>query len=403
MSFWARLRRKNALQLAPQAREPKVDSWISAADGVSQSLHAFGLTLLQDEVSQTPKQNVFISPLSVFLALAMTETGAGGETKAAMRRALALPADVTQEEMNESTVGLMKKLRTSTGAELTIANALWVDVRATIAPEFARVCLEVYDAAVRALDLNEPSAAMAINQWVAEKTRGKIPNIVTPKDTADLPAIITNAVYFKGTFCDPFEKEATQPKPFHLANGSEKLVPMMRQGGLHGAYCFGKGFEAGVLGYEGSAIELYMLLPTKGIGPEEILTEESLADLFVEQEPVELDLSMPRFTIDFASQLKVPLTRMGMGITFRYPEADFTPLGSPLFFMGGVIHKTRLEVDEEGTVAAAATAVLMDSYYVPERIPKKKTLVFDRPFAVLLRDARSGADLFAGVVYDPQG
>jgi serpin B len=370
---------------------------------VSQSLHAFGLTLLQEEVSQIPKQNVCISPLSVFLALAMTETSAGGETKAAMRRALALPADASQEEVNESTVGLMKKLRASRGAELTIANALWVDVRATIAPEFARVCQEVYDAAVRALDFNEASAAMAINQWVAEKTRGKIPHIVTHEDTADLPAVITNAVYFKGTFCDPFEKEATQPKPFHLANGGEKLLSMMRQGGLDGAYRFGKRFEAAVLGYEGTAIELYMLLPTKGVGPEEILTEESLADLFVEQEPVELDLSMPRFTIDFASQLKVPLTRMGMGIAFQCPGADFTPLGSPLFFIGGVIHKTRLEVDEEGTVAAAATAVLMDSYYVPERISKKKTLVFDRPFAVLLRDARSGADLFAGVVYDPQG
>lgn len=403
MSFWARLRQRNARQLAPQAREPVADSWISAEDGVAQSLHAFGLTLLQQEVSQTPKQNVFISPLSVFLALAMTETGAGGETKAAMRRALALPADVSQEEVNESTVGLMRKLRGSRGAELTIANALWVDVRAMIAPEFARVCQEVYDAAVRALDLNEPSAAMAINQWVAEKTRGKIPRIVTPEATADLAAVITNAVYFKGKFCDPFEKEATQSKPFHLASGGEKLVPMMWQGGLNGAYRFGKRFEAAVLRYAGCAIELYMLLPTKGVGPEEILTEESLADLFVEQEPVELDLSMPRFTIDCTSQLKEPLTRMGMGIAFQYPGADFTPLGSPLFFIGEVIHKTRLEVDEEGTVAAAATAVLMDTASAYWRISKKKPLVFDRPFAVLLRDARSRADLFAGVVYDPHG
>lgn len=173
-----------------------------------------------------------------------------------MRRALALPADASQEEVNESTAGLMKKLRAWRGAELTIANALWVDVRATIAPEFARVCQEVYDAAVRALDLTEPSAAMAINQWVVEKTRGKIPNIVSPKDTADLPAVITNAVYFKGKFCNPFEKEATQPKPFHLANGGEKLVPLMRQVGLDGAYRFGKRFEAAVLGYEGSAIKL---------------------------------------------------------------------------------------------------------------------------------------------------
>src|SRR5260370_18333093 len=135
MSFWARLRRKNALHLAPQAREPKVDSWISAADGVSQSLHAFGLTLLQDEVSQTPKQNVFISPLSVFLALAMTETGAGGETKAAMRRAVALPAGVAPEEMNESTIWLMKKVRTRPGPQQSTPHALWGECRATPTPQ----------------------------------------------------------------------------------------------------------------------------------------------------------------------------------------------------------------------------------------------------------------------------
>jgi serine protease inhibitor len=402
MSFWARLRQKNAQPPAARTQVPEVDSWISGAE-VAQSLHAFGLTLLQQEVSQRPKQNVFISPLSVFLALAMTETGAGGETKSAMRRALALPADVSPEDVNKSTVRLMKKLRAWRGAELTIANALWVDVRATIAPEFTRVCEEVYEAAVRALDLNEPSAAMAINQWVAEKTRGKIPDMVTPEAIADLPAVITNAIYFKGRFRDPFNKKATEPKPFHLANGGEKLVPMMRQRGLDRAYQFGKRFEAAVLGYEGSAINLYMLLPAKGVSPEEVLTKESLADLFVQQEPVELDLSMPRFTMDFTSRLNAPLTRMGMGIAFQYPGADFTPLGSPLIFIGQVIHKTRLEVDEEGTVAAAASAVRMEMASAAPRIPKVRTLVFDRPFAVLLRDATSGADLFAGVVYDPQG
>src|SRR5947209_18803932 len=99
---------------------------------------------------------------------------------------------------------------------------------------------------------------------------------------------------------------------------------MMRQGDLQGAYRFGKRFEAAVLGYEGSAIELYMLLPTKGVGPKEILTEEGLADLFVEQEPVELGLSMPRFTIDFTSQLYGALTRMGMGIAGEYHGAEVT-------------------------------------------------------------------------------
>jgi serine protease inhibitor len=222
------------------------------------------------------------------------------------------------------------------------------------------------------------------------------------RGVAGAPAVITNAVHFRGKFSIPFRKDATQAKPFHLANGSERLVPMMQQKHLDGAYRHGKGFEAAVLDYERSMIELYMLLPTKGVSPEGILNEETVPDLFVQDESFALDLTMPRFTLDFTNRLKSSLTQMGMGIAFQYPGADFTPLGSPLFFIGEVIHKTRLEVDEEGTVAAAATSLMALGAALPRRIPQKKTLVFDRPFAVLLRDRISGANLFAGVVYEPQ-
>jgi serine protease inhibitor len=409
VSFWAKLRQKNA----PPSIEREVASWKSPAassaelslparkpqtGGIAHSLNAFGLRLLQEEGSRAPKKNIFISPLSVFLALAMAEVGAAGETKSAMRRALGLPADAIQEALHQATVALLKKLRLAKSVDLTIANALWADVQATVAAEFRSVCQEVYDAAVQAIDLSKPGAAIAINKWVAEKTRGNIRDIVTPGDIADAPAVITNAVYFSGKFSIPFRKEATQAKPFHLANGSERLVPMMRQKYLDGAYRHGKGFEAAVLNYEGSMIELYMLLPTEGVSPEDILKEETLPDLFVQDESFALDLTMPRFTLAFTSRLKSSLTQMGMGIAFQYPGADFTPLGSPLFFIGEVIHKTRLEVDEEGTVAAAATSQVT----LGARIPEKRTLVFDRPFAVLLTDRISGANLFAGVVYEPQ-
>jgi serine protease inhibitor len=393
MAFWENFKRKEVSRV--KALETHSPNPLTA--GAEFSLQSFGLALLQQESALNLKQNVFISPLSIFLALAMTENGAAEKTKAAMRRVLALPADASEEAGNESTAALMTTLESQGKAEFAIANALWVDVSSTIAPDFVRLCQEIYDATARTLDLNQPSSAVAINKWVSEKTRGKIPSIVTPATIAGAIAVLTNAVYFKGTFCIPFEKEQTQPKPFYLADGREKVVPMMRNCELPDSYRSGKRFEAAVLPYKDSTIALYMLLPARGTSPDQILTEASAQEMLLAKEPCELDLSIPRFTIDFSSHLKKSLTRMGMGIAFQYPGADFSALGSPMFFLGEVIHKARLEVDEEGTVAAAATTVC----YVLDKALPQKTLVFDRPFAVLLRDTKTGAILFAGVVYEP--
>jgi len=396
MPLWERFKRKEV----PQVTGLETHSSKSLTDGAEYSLQSFGLALLQQESSVRLKLNIFISPLSIFLALAMTENGAAGETKAAMRKVLALPADASEEAVNKSAAALMKSLQSQGEAELAIANALWLDVRSTISADFVRVCQKIYDATTQTLDLNQPSSATTINDWVSEKTRGKIPNIVTPNGIEDLPAILTNAIYFKGKFCIPFQKEATRPMAFYLADGREKVVPMMQNWGLPDSYRSGKRFEAAVLNYKDSRIALHMLLPARGTTPEQILTEESLEELPLAEESCELDLSMPRFTLDFSCQLKESLTRMGMGIAFQYPGADFSALGSQLFFIGDVLHVTRLEVDEEGTVAAAATAVDIMEGAMPQRV-KTKTLVFDHPFAVLLRDTITGAIVFVGVVYEP--
>jgi serpin B len=397
MPFWEKFKRKEV----PQVKALETHSPNSLADGAEFSLRSFGLALLQQESSVKLKQNVFISPLSIFLALAMTENGAARETKVAMRKVLAFPTDAGEEAVNESAVALVKSLQSQGEAELAIANALWVDVRSTIAPDFVRLCQEIYDATARTLDLNQPSSAVAINDWVSEKTRSKISSIVTPATIADAIAVLTNAVYFKGKFCIPFEKTQTLPKPFYLADGHEKVVPMMRNYGLKDSYRSGKRFEAAVLRYKDSGIALYLLLPARGTNPEQILTEESVQGMLLANESCELDLSMPRFTIDFSSYLKESLTRLGMGIAFQYPGADFSALGSPLFFLGEVIHKTRLEVDEEGTVAAAATAVeFFDFESMPQHV-ETRTLIFDRPFAVLLRDTITRTIVFVGVVYEP--
>jgi len=403
MPFWQRFWHskettiKAEVFLAKPVKKALVEPSESEVISLTDSLHRFGMTLLHQLCSRRSRENVFISPVSVFFSLAMMENGAGGETKTALRKVLSLPTETREQGINDSIVLLLKRLRQQKGAEFEIANALWAGKEFAIASEFMVACQEIYDALIRTLDLNQPLAAAVINEWVAQKTRGKISQIVTPAVIASLPAVLTNAVYFKGKFLTPFPSEATQPRTFYLATGSKKLVPMMEKTGLVHSYRSGKKSEVATLQYRNSNIDLFMILPQKGISPEESLTED-VTKLSVE-EGEELDLLMPRFTIEYSSGLKESLAGMGMGIAFQHPGADFSRIGSS-FYISDVLHKTLLEVDEEGTVAAAATAVFLGAALSP-REPRRRHLIFDRPFAVLLRDYTSGATLFAGVVYEP--
>jgi serine protease inhibitor len=383
---------------------------VTAEKDVRSAIQVFGLDLLRQECTARPKENVFISPLSVYLALAMAENGAGGETKQAMRRVLRIPADADTLKRNVEARQLMEALQKQEGIELAIGNALWVDSQMALAPEFIGLCAEYFDALVRTLDMKNPASAKIINDWVSEKTRGKIPSIVSAQALQETTTLITNAVYFKGKFQIPFREAATRPRPFHLANGQQKQVPMMQKIGMGAQYRSGSRCEAAVLRYAGgegkgfripSDVELILILPEKQ-SPEVILKED-LSGLFRNpNEEIVLDLALPRFKMDFESSLNQSLERMGMGIALHYPGADFVPMGSELFYIADVLHKTRLEVDEEGTVAAAATAVQMEcASAMVRREPVVKTLVFDRPFAVLLRDYRSSVVLFAGVMYEP--
>jgi serine protease inhibitor len=395
------------------------------------AINAFGMNLLADMTAHRKQENVFISPLSVFLALAMAESGAAGQTQAAMRKTLAVPASASEDGLRESASALMKSLQAQKGVQLSIANALWSDARLPLAPAYVKLCRNFFQADATTLNLSSPTAAGTVNDWVSQKTQGKIPTIVTPADLRGAFAVLTNAVYFKGGWEYKFEKDETKEGDFHLANGGAaagkpgakaakaqatdtqpataaptaspagktKKVHFMHRSSIPKAYRSGPGYEAASLPYGSSNIVLYAILPAPGKTPEQALAQVRVQDL---RSPgsVELDLKLPKFTLDFAAGLRAPLERLGMASAFR-GGADFNPMGSPKFYIGDVLHKTRLEVDEEGTVAAAATAITMKATAVMRPTPKK-TLVFDRPFALLLCDTQTGAVLFAGVIYDPQ-
>ncbi len=365
-------------------------------------MNAFGLKLLAGLSANKPQQNVFISPLSVFAALAMTEAGSAGDTSASIREALAVPRAENEAEFQHSTSALLKSLKAQKDVTLSIANALWSDSKFSLSPDFIQQCHALYEAEATTLNFAEPTAARTINAWVDRNTHGKIPTIVDEGALRQAAAVLTNAVYFKGLWAEPFPKSATQDRPFHLANGQEKNVPMMRDSSIADAYRSGKGFEAAVLPYKSSdrwspGIVLIAVLPAKGTSPEAALAGINVKELYASKGFL-LDLRLPKFTTDYSASLKPALEKLGMGIAFSN-QADFKPMGSPNFYISDVLHKTRLEVDEEGTVAAAATSVIMPTMAMHPEQPRK--LVFDRPFGVLLYDTRTGAILFAGAIYDP--
>jgi serine protease inhibitor len=387
------------LAMFDQGKDAVSSPSVETAKTAVTAQRSFGLRLLREIVDRKRRQNVFVSPLSVFLALHMTENGAAGATRAAMRNTLGLP-DLDAATLNASTAALQADLQSRGPGVLTVANALWASHRFPINPDYVKLCTTLFHARAELLDFEKPQAAAEINDWVKSATNGKITNLVTADVVAKAVVILTNAVYFAATWRNEFPPSQTQNAPFHLTSGGTKELPMMHQARIAGAYRAGKGFEGAMLSYKEPGFFLYVLLPQEGKTPQEVVASLDPEHLSGAPSGFDLDLKLPRFNLDFSTSLADYLANMGMEAAFHSRQADFSPMGSREFFISDVIHKTRLEVDEKGTVAAAATGVVMRASAVMQPRPVK-TLVFDRPFLVLIGDSQTGALLFAGVIEAP--
>ncbi len=246
-----------------------------------------------------------------------------------------------------------------------------------------------------------PAAAAAINGWVSEKTHGKIDKLVTPADIAASPAVLTNAVYFHGKWSQAFEKSGTEDGPFTLASGKTKTLPLMSQEASF-SYAETPRFQVVSLPYGQGRTSLYVLLPKPGVKAADLVSSLDLASwssTLGKMKRAQVALTLPRFKANFQATLNAPLTALGMGRAFG-GGADFSPMGLHGGFIGAVIHKAVLDVDEEGTVAAAATGVAMAGAVA---IPLKSIeMRVDHPFICLLRDTTTGTLLFAGVIQNPE-
>ena len=360
--------------------------------------------------------DLFYSPHSISLALAMTYAGAGGETERQMAETLRFPLPQARlhPAFNAHDLALASRGEGATeedgdGFRLSIANAIWGQEDHPFLTAFLDILAEQYGGDVQRTDFRSApeESRVRINEWVARETEGRIASLVPPGAIDPLTRLVlANAIYFKAAWKLPFDERATAPLPFYPLRGGEVEASMMRQEGSFG-YMRGAGYQAVELLYQGGEISMTILLPDDGRFREiEGLLDASLTDAILENlETRPVLLTMPKFGVEATFSLAGTLSEMGMPDAFDERAADFSGMDGRSCRTGGdgcllitdVVHQAFVEVDEAGTEAAAATAVIVGVKRAVEP-GELVTLTVDRPFIFLVRDRATGALLFVGRV-----
>ena len=356
--------------------------------------------------------NLFYSPYSVSLALAMTYAGARNETEQQMADTLhfTLAQDRTHPAFNALDLTLADRGEGAEGADgegfrLNIVNRIWGQVGYAFRAEFLDVLAVNYGAGLALLDFAGAAeeSRVTINDWIAEQTEDRIKDLIPPGALGPFTTLVlTNAIYFNAAWSSPFDEAATHDGPFYLLDGSQITAELMRQVG-HFGYAAGDGYQALELPYDGNELSMVIFLPDAG-GFEEFdgALEAARVEATVEDlSYLLIDLTMPKFTFEWATSLTAALAELGMPIAFG-GTADFSGMDDGVggLFIGDVIHKAFVAVDEEGTEAAAATAVIMCGTSGPE-VEEPLIVTLDRPFVFMIRDIETGIVLFVGRVLDP--
>ena len=360
----------------------------------------FGLELFQTVLAnEDSTKNVMISPLSATLALAMTYNGAAGNTKTAFENTFHLNG-LTTTEINQSMLGLCDALTSVDKlVQMKIANSIWYRNTFKVEDDFINTNKKYYHAEVAALDFTNPNSKNTINQWVDQQTEHKIPSIVDHINSTDIMFLI-NALYFKGDWKSEFKTADTENKPFHLANGEVKQVPTMSQETKMGFYNSDL-FTAVELPYGRGNFSMFLMLPNEGKKLTELenaLTQENWQNWMENMgSPAKMTIHLPKFKFEYAHPLNNDLIKLGLGIAFT-DSADFTKINSGgELSISRVKQKTFVEVNEEGTTAAAATSVTVG---VTSAGPGE-VISFDHPFLFAIKENTTGTILFAGRVMDP--
>jgi serine protease inhibitor len=377
--------------------------------GLAGAVNGLGFRLYGRLAKSDGRRNLFISPASVEMALAMTMNGAKGRTRDEMATALGVEK-MSANAVNAANAQLLALLRNpDPKVELSVANSLWGRRGVTFAQAFHEANKTGYDAEIRSIDFRAATSADEINHWVGEKTKGKIAKLVEHDSIREALLVLINAIYFKGTWTMPFDRRATHDEQFTLIDGSHATVPMMQHTAKY-AYLETDRFQAVALPYGDRRVEALVILPAEDAALPDFtkhLTRESWDEWMLQMASRRGTVMLPRFRADYGTSLKAALSALGMPLAFS-DAADLTGIVTPdaLARLGGrpfisdVVHKTALDVNEEGTTAAAATGVVVGVTSMP--MDKPFELKVDRPFFFAIRDVPSGVILFMGTITNPK-
>jgi len=370
---------------------------------------AFSLALFRAVARQTPTANVFISPASAAFALAMTASGTAGTTWSAMARTLGV-GTLSPERLGAANAAALRSLTGQTAVTLAMANSIWADSGRPFLPAFLDGTRRWYDADVTSLVLHGPAAQTRINAWVAHATAGRIASILSDTLPDSAGMVLLDAVYFKGRWRGAFDSAATAPHPFTIGDGRRVTRRLMsRRTPL--LYVADSGMQVVRLPYRGGRLAMYVVLPE---------STQRLADAVARLTPArwsrwmqtlaarDVHIELPRFRLEYGTTLNASLDTLGMGIAFRCDSANFSRMLPATYLrrhptcIDRVVQRTFVDVNEEGTEAAAVTAVTIAITASAARyVPPPVEFIVDHPFVVAIRDDRTGLLLFVGQITDP--
>ena len=369
---------------------------------ILQSSNQFGMELFRDLADDLPgNNNLFISPLSVYLALTMTYNGAATKTATDMQNTLGY-GDLTKEEINQSCKDLVNIiLHADPKVTMEIANSIWYRNTVEVKQNFILLNQNYFDADVKPSDFNDQGTVGLINNWVKDKTHKKIDKVINEISPNAIMYLI-NAIYFKGTWKYTFDKTKTTFKPFYLNQTDTAMVPFMEQTATIN-YFENDLLEAIELPYGNKGFSMVVLVPKDGETVNDLiasLSETNWQSWNSGMNQIKLKVLMPRFKFSYDTLLNESLKTLGMSKAFSPNEADFTNIADlkPLF-ISFVLHKSFVDVNEDGTEAAAVTVVGVETTASP--IDQPKTFIANKPFIFAIKENTNNTILFSGLINKP--
>ncbi|MGD1890677.1 MAG: serpin family protein [Cyclobacteriaceae bacterium] len=387
-----------------QKNPPDLRPISGSTEALVETSNSFAIDLFQSIRQNKADENIFISPLSVDIALHMAVNGATGETKEVMKETLGV-AEMSDEEVNQAAKLLIEQLLSmDQEVALAIANSIWFRDAFTLQSGFDQLIQEHYDGRIEGLNFDNPEAKETINQWVEDQTQGKIQNLIQQIKDSDVMFLI-NAIYYKANWQYQFDKSETREAPFYLGDGSNVTASLMSNEATKVNYNYEEELQIIEIPYGNGQFNMVILLPQGGNTVASLmdgLTIDQLSNWLEQTDTLTTHLMIPKFKTEFKLDMSDVLKGMGMELPFT-TDANFggffNEIPGEKLFLDRVIHQAFIEVNEEGSEAAAATAVAIGVESI--NLERPDLIRVDRPFAYFIREKHTQAILFAGTMLNP--